>query len=103
MNKTESERVMKNSLTGIGLAIGLFFGGLFVSLATWGLGSVVGVPMMILGLALPFWQYRQSQRGINWLGRRGGESAVKSRGELRDEVSTLRQNRTTPQERYQVI
>lgn len=76
MNRVK-ERMMSNVLNGFALGAMLFFGGLFLTIASLGFASPVGVPMMIAGIVIPFFEARRASEGRNWIG------AVRSRGAAR--------------------
>jgi len=69
----------RNTVASLALGAGFFLGGLFLTIWTWGFGGLVGVPMMILGLVLPFWLPTQSSSGKTWYGVRQSEHAVENR------------------------
>lgn len=62
------ERMFSNVINGTALGAVLFFGGLFFTIGTFGFASPIGVPMMIAGLALPFWEAYRAKEGRNWIG-----------------------------------
>lgn len=72
MSQTHSdkvkERMFSNVVNGTALGAILFFGGLFVTIASYGFASPIGLPMMIVGLALPFWEAYRAKEGRNWIG-----------------------------------
>lgn len=61
-------RILRNIFEGLTMGLFLFLGGLFLTVWTWGVGAVIGVPMMILGLAFPFLEGRMGAEGKSWTG-----------------------------------
>lgn len=79
MNRVK-ERMMSNVLNGFALGAMLFLGGLFLTIASLGFASPIGVPMMIAGLVIPFFEAHRAKEGRNWIGavrtRRGARRAA---------------------------
>lgn len=77
MNREKAkERMMSNVLNGLALGAFLFLGGLFLTIWSLGLASPVGVPMMIVGLVLPFFEAYRAREGRNWIGAVRGRTKV---------------------------
>lgn len=89
MMDAQANRIFRGALNGLLLGIVLFMGGLFVTIWTWGFGLPIGGPMMIAGVAAPFWMILKAQRGEEWSNEVLHESAFKTARELRSEVEAL--------------
>ncbi len=79
MNRVK-ERMMSNVLNGFALGAMLFLGGLFLTIASLGFASPIGVPMMIAGVVIPFFEAYRAREGRNWIG------AVRTRRRVRHAV-----------------
>lgn len=100
MTNLEYKRAAKNGLNGLAMGLGLFLAGLFTTIWSWGLAGGLGVPMMLGGLALPFWSMYQARRGRNWVGVRSGQTAVKSRREIGEERARVMHRKAQGREVY---
>lgn len=66
MTRKQVQQVTSNILTEASLGIGLFLGGLFLTIGTWGVMSPIGIPMMVLSVAAPLWIITKDPRGKIW-------------------------------------
>jgi hypothetical protein len=72
MNR-DSHRMAYNTLDGLAMAALLFFGGLFLTIWSWGAASPLGVPLMMAGICVPFLQAFMARHGeSSWAGGRDG-------------------------------
>ncbi|MFA5505507.1 MAG: hypothetical protein WC314_10090 [Vulcanimicrobiota bacterium] len=77
MTEEQKNVATSNGIMGLGLGVGLFLGGLFLSIWTWGFGAAIGLPMMILGLFMPFLMATKTNEGRSWDDTRPREGAVR--------------------------
>lgn len=64
----ENERMANNTLNGLAMGAMLFFGGLFLTIWSWGLASPLGVPLMMAGICFPFLEAYMARNGVDWAG-----------------------------------
>lgn len=97
MNDKTLNRVGKNILPGLLMGACVFFAGLFITLASWGLYSFLGVPMMLFALALPFLQARLASKGKRWTGaeKKKHHAGTMGRDEAENFKNSLRREQRT--------
>ena len=62
------QRMPSNVLNGLALGAFLFLGGLFLCVWSFDLAAPLGVPMMVVGVVLPFYEFKRAREGYNWIG-----------------------------------
>ena len=70
MNENTNKNIASTVLTELSLGAGLFLGGLFLTVGTWGVLSPIGIFMMVLGVVVPVWLITTDPKGKIW--RQGG-------------------------------
>ena len=100
MDNRDKKRWLSNTANGFLLGALFFFGGLFVTVYTWGFGAVIGRPMMLAGIALPIWMLYKAKEGENWTGTSEKGGAVMNRNEARKRKHESERFRTSNAQTY---
>lgn len=66
MQDNETTNVASTILSELSIGAGLFLGGLFLIIGTWGVLSPIGAFMMVLGIAVPVWLVTMDPKGKIW-------------------------------------